>query len=102
MNQNRAAIRYSKATLDLATEKKAIDKVEKDMRLIAATLAESVELSQLLESPVVKMETKKQALSKIFKGSHGITLGLINTLAEKERIEALIKKKELVQQVVFL
>ena len=58
MNQNRAAIRYAKATLDFAVEKKAADAVEKDMREIAATISENVELQNLLESPIIKSEVK--------------------------------------------
>ena len=50
MNQCRAAIRYAKATLDFAIEKKAADAVEKDMREISATISENTELQNLLES----------------------------------------------------
>ena len=62
MNQNRAAIRYAKATLDFAVEKKAADAVEKDMREIAATISENVELQNVLESPIIKSEVKKNSL----------------------------------------
>jgi len=61
MNQNRAAIRYAKATLDFAVEKKAADAVEKDMREIAATISDSLELQRMLESPIIKSEVKKNS-----------------------------------------
>ena len=54
MNEARAAIRYAKATLDFAAEKKAADKVEKDMRTIAIVISENSELQHVLSSPVVK------------------------------------------------
>ncbi len=94
MNESRAAIRYAKATLDYAVEKKAADKVDADMRKIAETVSENAELQQLLTSPVVKNDVKKSSLSQIFKGSHEITLGLINTLADNKRVE-------LLQEVAF-
>ncbi|WP_108425168.1 ATP synthase F1 subunit delta [Flagellimonas amoyensis] len=89
MDQNRAAIRYAKATLDFAVEKKAADAVENDLRDIAAVISESGELQQVLESPVVKSEVKKNALLEIFKGSNEITKGLIQTLLDNKRIAML-------------
>lgn len=89
MNQNRAAIRYAKATLDFAIEKKAADAVEKDMREISATISESNELEKLLESPVVKSEVKKNALLAVFKDSSEITKGLIETLISNKRVAML-------------
>ncbi len=89
MNQNRAAIRYAKATLDFAIEKKAAEAVEKDMRTISATISESDELEKLLESPVVKSEVKKNALLAVFKDSSEITKGLIQTLISNKRVAML-------------
>jgi len=86
MNQNRAAIRYAKATLDFAIEKKAADAVENDMRDIASVVAESKELQNLLESPIVKGEVKKNALLEVFKNANEITKGLISTLTDNRRI----------------
>ena len=89
MNQNRAAIRYAKATLDFAVESKAADAVEKDMREIAATISENVELQHLLESPIIKAEVKKNSLLEIFKGANEITKGLLQTLISNKRIAML-------------
>ncbi|MEW2920691.1 ATP synthase F1 subunit delta [Muricauda sp. ANG21] len=89
MNQNRAAIRYAKATLDFAIEKKAADAVEKDMRTISATIFESNDLKKLLDSPVVKSEVKKNALLEIFKDASEITKGLIGTLIGNKRVAML-------------
>jgi len=89
MNDARAAIRYAKAALEFASEKKAADKVEKDMRNIATVISENSDLQSVLSSPVVKSEVKKNALNAIFKGSNEITLGLIDTLTSNKRIEML-------------
>lgn len=89
MTESRAAVRYAKAALDFAVDKKAVDAVEQDMRDILATLSESQELQDLLASPIVKTGIKKEALSMIFKGSNQITLGLLDTLSSNNRISIL-------------
>jgi F-type H+-transporting ATPase subunit delta len=94
VSNTRAAIRYAKATLDYAVEKKAADKVDADMRKIAETVSGNSELQQLLTSPIINNEVKKNSLSQIFKGSNEITLGLINTLSDNKRVE-------LLQEVAF-
>ena len=86
MNESRAALRYAKATLNLAVEKKATDAVEKDMQHIIDTISDSKELHDLLASPVVKGTDKKEVLTKIFKGSNDITEGLISILVDNKRI----------------
>ncbi len=89
MNESRVALRYAKATLDFAVEKKAAEKVDADMRKIAETISDNSELQQLLSSPIIKNEVKKSTLTEIFKGSNAISLGLINTLADNKRIDLL-------------
>ncbi|MEC3964001.1 ATP synthase F1 subunit delta [Flagellimonas halotolerans] len=89
MNQNRAAIRYAKATLDFALEKKAAEAVEKDMREIAGTISGSEELQHLLESPIIKSEVKKNSLLEVFKDANEITKGLLQTLISNKRIAML-------------
>ena len=89
MSESRAAIRYAKAVLDLAVEKKATSAVETDMRSIVATISDSKELRNMLASPIIKGETKKEALSAVFKASGAITMGLIDTLTANKRIALL-------------
>ncbi|PCJ97682.1 MAG: ATP synthase F1 subunit delta [Flavobacteriaceae bacterium] len=89
MNEARAAIRYAKATLDFAVEKKAAEAIDTDMRTISSTIADNLELQNFLDSPVIKGETKKNTLKEIFKGSNEITKGLIDTLSANKRIKML-------------
>ncbi len=89
MNEARAAIRYAKATLDFAVEKKAADTIDEDMRTISSTIAENMELQNFLDSPVINGEIKKNALKEVFKGSHEITKRLIDTLSANKRIAML-------------
>uniref|UniRef100_UPI004049B6C8 ATP synthase F1 subunit delta n=1 Tax=Flavobacterium sp. TaxID=239 RepID=UPI004049B6C8 len=99
MSESRAAVRYAKATLDLAKENKALDALEKDMRSIAETITESKELSDYLNSPVVKSSDKKNVISEVFKGSNQITEGLITALLDNKRIGLLY---EVAQKYIIL
>ncbi|MCV6630565.1 MAG: ATP synthase F1 subunit delta [Flavobacteriaceae bacterium] len=89
MAASRAAIRYAKATLNLALEQKLNDQVETDMLTIQNTLAESTDLQNVLNSPVIKGEEKKNALKKIFANTQEITKGLIGLLIANKRINEL-------------
>jgi F-type H+-transporting ATPase subunit delta len=86
MSESRAALRYAKAILEMAKEKKSLDAVEKDMRAVLATISNSKELKDVLSSPVVSGALKKKALMQIFKGSHAITEGSISMLVDNRRI----------------
>jgi F-type H+-transporting ATPase subunit delta len=89
MKGSRAAIRYAKAIISLAKDKKLTEEVNRDMSLINKTVNENPELSRFLKSPVVKDKMKKNALLEIFKSVNGITLGLFNILLENNRIDLL-------------
>jgi F-type H+-transporting ATPase subunit delta len=86
MSESRAALRYAKAILEMAKEKKSLDAVEKDMRSIVSTISNSKELIGVLSSPVVSGALKKKALMEIFKGCHAITEGSISMLVDNRRI----------------
>lgn len=90
MKGTRAALRYAKATLNLAKDKGLAKEVNDDMLLITQTINENHDLLVLLKSPIVKATDKKNVLSSIFKSkTNPITLGVINLLIENKRIELL-------------
>lgn len=89
MGGSRAAIRYAKAVLSLAQDQKTTDVVNNDMKLIAKTIAENIELSDVLNSPVVSPSIKKSALLEIFKGINPLTVNAIDTLMSNKRIALL-------------
>lgn len=89
MKHSRAAVRYAKAALDFAVEQKAVDAVEKDMRVILKAIGENDALRELLGSPVVDSDTRKQALQQVFGGQHEISKGLIQLLIQNKRIALL-------------
>ena len=85
----RAAIRYAKAVLSLATDKKATDSVNKDMKQIVKTIGESDDLREMLQNPLVRSSVKKSVLNQVFKNTNAITGNLVNTLIANKRIALL-------------
>ena len=85
----RAAIRYAKAVLSLASDKNATEVVNNDMKLINKTIAESKDLNDMLQSPVVSTSIKKSVLLEVFKSSNAITENLIDTLITNKRLPLL-------------
>jgi F-type H+-transporting ATPase subunit delta len=86
MKQSRAAIRYAKAILDIASDNKAVDAVESDMQQVLHVLAGNAGLRELIGSPVIEGAVKKEVLNAVFKGQHSISKGLISLLVENKRI----------------
>ena len=89
MAGTRAAIRYAKAVLSLASDQNTAEAVNNDMKLIVTTIAENVELSQVLESAVVKSAIKIAALTQIFPNINSISSQLFNLLMSNKRIDIL-------------
>ncbi|MDN3491622.1 ATP synthase F1 subunit delta [Winogradskyella bathintestinalis] len=86
---NRAAIRYAKAVLSLATDQKSAEAVNSDMKSIVNAIAGSEDLNQMLQSPVVKSSDKKAVLTKVFKDANASTMNLIDTLIDNKRLALL-------------
>ncbi|MDW5289030.1 ATP synthase F1 subunit delta [Formosa sp. PL04] len=99
----RAAIRYAKAVLELAQSSNSAEAVNTDMTLIANTIANSKDLSDMLESPVVKSTVKKSALLEIFSFITPLTVNLFDTLITNRRLSILedvaIKYNQLFDQL---
>ena len=89
MAESRAAVRYAKAVLSVATDAKIADVVNTDMKQIANALAESKELKEALLSPVVRSSDKQAVLSSIFGDANSATTNLISTLIANKRIALL-------------
>ena len=85
----RAAIRYAKALLSLASDQNSAEVVNNDMKLIFNTLVESKDLNEALQSPVIPSSIKKATLLEVFKNSDKTTNSLIDTLVTNNRIDIL-------------
>lgn len=89
MAQSRAAIRYAKAVLALATEQSSASIVNDDMKIIANAVASSKDLGDMLHSPVINLAAKKAALLKVFPNLNALSAKLIDTLVDNKRINML-------------
>ncbi len=89
MSSTRAAIRYAKAILDLASSKNVAEAVNADMKTIATTISGNKELSTFIQNPTIKVEVKENALLEVFADSNAVTKGLFHLLFENKRFEIL-------------
>lgn len=86
---SRAAIRYAKAILDIASLSGNANSVNEDMKSVVAAVAESAELKEFLSNPTVKGEVKVSALSEVFASVQKETKSLFRLLLENKRFEIL-------------
>ncbi len=89
MAGTRAAKRYAKAVLELAKDQNLADVVNNDMKLMATTINDNMDLDNVLQSPIVRSSAKKSVLIEIFKNTNTISLGLIDTLIVNKRLNLL-------------
>lgn len=89
MASTRAAKRYAKAFLGLASEKGQKAEISKDIELIHNTLEGSRDLRGVLKSPVIKPEDKLKSLEAIFSEVSDITKNLFRVLVENGRVNML-------------
>lgn len=89
MSSTRAAIRYAKAILDVASEKGVAQMVNTDMNLIASTIKGHVDLDTFIQNPTTKVEAKENVLLEVFAQTNGVTKSLFHLLFENKRFEIL-------------
>ena len=86
---SRAAQRYAKAVLSLAQDQDKTEVVNAEMMLVSSTLAQNKNLLDLLKSPALNAEAKRNSLRAIFRETGKITQGLFDILLENKRIDIL-------------
>lgn len=86
---SRAAVRYAQAILDLAKEQNSTDGVFAEMQDIHKTVANSEDLKDVLDSPLIKVEQKVASLKAVFANAGAISVGLFNTLGSNKRLSIL-------------
>jgi F-type H+-transporting ATPase subunit delta len=88
MKVSKAASRYAKALLELASEQKAEEQILADMDLIANTIHDSDELLMAMKSKVINEDKKERALDAIFKGRvHDLTFKFFVLLTKNSRAD---------------
>ncbi|MFK7755505.1 MAG: ATP synthase F1 subunit delta [Flavobacteriales bacterium] len=86
MKITKAANRYAKSLLDLSVEKGNVEEVYEDMSNLAKTVAGSKELRVMLNSPVIKPDSKAKVLTEVFSGQVSeMTSKFISLITEKGR-----------------
>ena len=82
----RLASRYAKSILGLAIEKGQLEKVYKDMVYLRTLCRSSRDLVNLLRSPIIKSDKKRNILEAITKGNISpMTMAFVGLLMNKER-----------------
>ena len=89
MSSTRAAIRYAKAIIEVATSKNVAKEVSNDMFLVATTINDNLELDTFIQNPTIKVEVKENALLEVFANTNEVTKSLFHLLFENKRFEIL-------------
>lgn len=86
MNISPVAYRYARSLMQLAKEHGEVDAVRDDLQLVANTCAHSQDLRVMLQSPVIKGDSKLRVLGRLFGGQIGrISERFVNILVRKGR-----------------
>ncbi|MEO9966173.1 MAG: ATP synthase F1 subunit delta [Reichenbachiella sp.] len=86
MSEFRIASRYAKSLLELANEKKSLDKVLSDMQMFSDMCDTNHDLVLMLKNPIISHYKKLSILKEIFKGKvNDLTMSIFEILAKKNR-----------------
>jgi F-type H+-transporting ATPase subunit delta len=85
------AERYALALFDLADERKALDAVAGDLRLLRGLLRDSAALTRLIRSPVLSRQDQGKAIAAVAEtaGITPLTRNFLGLLAQNRRLFAL-------------
>jgi F-type H+-transporting ATPase subunit delta len=73
MSENKIATRYAKSLLSIAKENSVLELVKDDIESILVAINQNRDLSNLLNSPIIKTEIKLTILKKILTGKCNAT-----------------------------
>lgn len=82
----RVAVRYAQALFDLASEKKQLDAVKKDLDAVATAYADSADFRRLIESPALSREAKEKGIAALLGKANALTHDFFRVLAENRRM----------------
>ncbi|NIM06095.1 MAG: ATP synthase F1 subunit delta, partial [Armatimonadetes bacterium] len=88
--ERQIAARYAEALFSLARERDEIDRVDSDLKAVAALLAEVSEFARLLEHPEVAQERKYSLLEEVLgEAILPVTLSFLKLVVRRGRSELL-------------
>jgi len=85
MKSTKSAIRYAKALLEMAVEKKAVDAILSDMQQITQMAESSRDFIIFLSSPVINEDKKITILNKLLKNTQPLTSAFISLITKNGR-----------------
>lgn len=85
MSETRAASRYAKSLLGLASEKKALEEVHDDMLYFTRVCDQNRDFYLMLKNPIIKHDKKLAILNKVFNKAHKLTLAIFEIITRKNR-----------------
>jgi F-type H+-transporting ATPase subunit delta len=86
MPNPRLATRYAKSLIDLAIERDQLEKIFADMQWLQQVCKQSRDFANLLKSPIIKPEKKRQVVEAILKGNvSDVTALFVRLLVAKGR-----------------
>lgn len=86
MSQSIVAYRYAKSLIDLATERKVVEEVNKDMGFFKEICQQNSQFEAVMANPIIRHSDKLSILKKIFeKNVHPVTFSIFNVLTKKNR-----------------
>lgn len=89
MSTSRAALRYAKALILEADQQNNTDVLQQDMQVVYTTIEANKELRLALNSPIIKLDDKKQILLNVFAKQSKATHNLIQVLIHNKRANLL-------------
>ena len=89
MRYSELANRYAKSLYDISAENKQADRVFAELRAVQDIFQKDVQITEFMNSPVMKAEDKEAALKEAFKngGLSEETHSLVLLLAKKRRLQ---------------
>lgn len=86
MIEIRLGDRYAKSILELAEERKEVEKVREDFELIEKVCSSNPDFVNMLKSPIISASKKEAILGEVFKGKFSpITENLVQIIVRKRR-----------------
>ena len=85
MNESRISVRYSRAVFETALEKKILDDIDRDMKLILE-ICRIPEFREVLESPIILPSNKIKIFNSVIgKNLNSLTISLIELVVRNGR-----------------
>ena len=90
MDRNRVTVRYAKALIELASEKKVLDEVDRDMRILYAAIDQYKGFADYIFNPGISSMDKFEKLKSIFSSQfHELSMKFLELVFTKKREEYL-------------